>query len=82
MEISKTVSPSIFTITTSSTAKNAGTIVTAKTNVKVRSAASTSSDAIGMANGGTEYKLIEDQGEWLKIEYKGKTGFVKAEYFE
>ena len=68
--------------TTSSTAKNAGTIVTAKTNVKVRSAASTSSDAIGMANGGTEYKLIEDQGEWLKIEYKGKTGFVKAEYFE
>lgn len=55
--------------------------VTATTNVNVRNKPSTSADTIGKANGGSSYKLIEDQGEWLKIEYKGQTGFVKAEYF-
>ncbi len=55
--------------------------VTATTNVNVRNKPSTSSDTIGKANGGSSYKLLEDQGEWLKIEYKGQTGYVKAEYF-
>lgn len=55
--------------------------VTATTNVNVRNKPSTSADTIGKANGGSSYKLIEDQGEWLKIEYKGQTGFVKAEFF-
>lgn len=66
--------------TTTSTTKKEGT-VTAITNVNVRNKPSTSSDTIGKANGGSSYKLLEDQGEWLKIEYKGQTGFVKAEYF-
>lgn len=56
--------------------------VKAKTNVNVRNKASQSSDTIGTAEGGAAYKLLENQGEWLKIEYKGQEGFVKAEYFE
>lgn len=66
--------------TTPSETKKEGS-VTATTNVNVRNKPSTSADTIGKANGGTSYKLIEDQGEWLKIEYKGQTGFVKAEFF-
>ena len=66
--------------TTTSTTKKEGS-VTATTNVNVRNKPSTSSDTIGKANGGSTYKLLEDQGEWLKIEYKGQTGYVKAEYF-
>lgn len=56
--------------------------VTARTNVNVRNEPSTASDTIGKAQGGEDYKVIEDQGEWLKIEYKGQTGFVKAEFFD
>lgn len=69
------------TSNTTSETKKEGT-VTANTNVNVRNKPSTSSDTIGKANGGSSYKLLEDQGEWLKIEYKGQTGFVKAEYFD
>lgn len=61
--------------------KTEGT-VTATTNVNVRNKPSTSSDTIGTANGGSSYKLLENQGEWLKIEYKGQAGFVKAEFFK
>ncbi len=70
------------TTETATTTTNSEGTVKAKTNVNVRNKPSTSSDTIGKANGGDSYKLIENQGEWLKIEYKGQTGFVKAEYFE
>lgn len=56
--------------------------VTARTNVNVRNQPSTAADTIGKANGGNTYKVIEDQGEWLKIEYKGQTGYVKSEFFD
>lgn len=56
--------------------------VTASTNVNVRSGASQDSDKLGTAQGGDSYELLEDQGEWLKINYNGKTGFVKAEFFD
>lgn len=55
--------------------------VTATTNVNVRSQASQESDRIGSAQTGTSYSLLEDQGEWYKIDYNGTTGYVKAEFF-
>lgn len=55
--------------------------ITATTNVNVRSEAKQDSEKIGSAQAGTSYNLLEDQGEWYKIDYNGKTGFVKAEYF-
>ena len=39
--------------------------VMATTNVNVRNAAKQTADAIGVAQGGTEYTLIENLGEWL-----------------
>lgn len=62
------------------TAEIIGTI-TATTNVNVRSEADQESEKIGSAQAGTSYKLLEEQGEWYKIDYNGKTGFVKAEFF-
>ncbi|MDE5824054.1 MAG: SH3 domain-containing protein, partial [Lachnospiraceae bacterium] len=67
-------------VTTDVTAEPTGT-VTATTNVNVRSQASQESERLGSAQEGNSYNLLEDQGEWYKIDYNGTTGFVKAEFF-
>ena len=36
----------------------------------------------GVAQGEATFNVLEDQGEWLKIEYNGQPGYVKAEFFE
>ncbi len=56
--------------------------VTATTNVNVRNRASQDADKIGTAQAGVAYTLLEDQGEWYKIEYRGTIGFVKSEFFQ
>lgn len=55
--------------------------VKATTNVNVRNAASQDAEKIGTAHGNETYNVIEEQGEWLKIEYNGTVGYVKAEFF-
>lgn len=67
-------------VTTEAAAESAGT-VTATTNVNVRSQASQDSERLGSAPAGSSYNLLEDQGEWYKIDYNGTTGYVKAEFF-
>lgn len=57
-------------------------VVKALENVNVRTEADTSSKAIGLASAGSSYNLLEDLGDWYKIDFEGKTGYVKAEYFE
>ena len=76
-------------VSTESTDTTAGTTtdttvktVTARTNVNVRNAASQDADKIGVAQGEATFKVLEDMGEWLKIDYNGQTGYVKAEFFE
>ncbi|MCD8039381.1 MAG: SH3 domain-containing protein [Lachnospiraceae bacterium] len=56
--------------------------VKAVTNVNVRSAADQDSEKLGLAEAETSYELLEDLGEWYKIQYNGMTGYVKAEFFE
>ena len=56
--------------------------VKAATNVNVRSQANQESAKLGTAQGGNSYELLEDQGEWYKINYNGTVGYVKAEFFE
>jgi len=68
-------------VTAQETATEVVGTVTATTNVNVRSQASQESDRIGSAQAGTSYSLLEDQGEWYKIDYNGTTGYVKAEFF-
>lgn len=68
-------------LTAEVTAAPIGTI-TAKTNVNVRSQADQESAKLGTAQAGSSYELLEEQGEWFKINYNGTTGFVKAEFFD
>lgn len=56
--------------------------VKATTNVNVRSAANQDSNKLGVAQAGNAYDLLEDQGEWYKIDFGGKIGYVKSEFFE
>lgn len=55
--------------------------VIAKTNVNVRNSASAEGDKLGMAQADSKFDLLEDLGEWYKINYNGQAGFVKSEYF-
>lgn len=68
-------------VTAEATAEPIGSVM-ALTNVNVRSQASQESAKLGTAQAGSSYDLLEDQGEWFKINYNGTTGFVKAEFFE
>lgn len=68
-------------LTAEVTVEPIGTI-TARTNVNVRSQPDQESAKLGTAQAGTTYDLLEEQGEWFKINYNGTTGFVKAEFFD
>lgn len=63
------------------TAQNRETRVTESVNI--RSEASTESDRVALAYQGDPITQIEsyDNG-WSKVEYKGKTGYVKTEFLE
>lgn len=51
------------------------------TNVNVRAEATTSADALGKINKGTEYTVLGKDGNWFKISYNGNEGFVSGDYF-
>ena len=67
---------------TAATATTSGT-VTVKENVRIRSAASETSEKIATAYMGEKLDVIMKQADgWTKIKYKGKTAYVKSEYVE
>lgn len=57
--------------------------ITAKESVRVRASANESGEILGMAYQGESYDLIMEQADgWCKINYNGKTGYVKTDYVE
>lgn len=54
--------------------------VTATTNINVRSAASETSERLGMLAGGESLDLIANEDGWCKVKYNGQVGYVKADY--
>lgn len=57
--------------------------ITAKESVRVRASANESGDVLGMVYQGETYNLIMEQADgWCKIDYNGKTGYVKSDYVE
>ncbi len=54
--------------------------VTATANINVRSAATTESESLGILSGGESVDLLANEGEWCKISYEGRVGYVKAEF--
>lgn len=60
-----------------------GGTVTAKTNVRIRSAASENSEKIAVAYAGTTLEVIAKRADgWTEIKYNGKSAYVKSEYVE
>lgn len=57
--------------------------VTAKTTVNIRAAASETADKIGVVYQGEKLSLITKQADgWCKINYNGRTAYVKSEFVE
>nr|WP_289767284.1 SH3 domain-containing protein [uncultured Acetatifactor sp.] len=54
--------------------------VTANTNVNVRAAASETAEQLGILVGGDTAELLGTEGDWCKIKFDGKAGYVKAEF--
>lgn len=57
-------------------------IVNVSSSLNVRSSASTSSKVIGSLSGNTKVTIIEEEGAFYKIEYKGSHGYVAKEYIK
>lgn len=56
--------------------------IKAKENVNVRKSPDITAEKLGVVQAGTSYSLLENNGEWYKISFQGKEGYVKAEFFE
>ncbi|MBR5303062.1 MAG: SH3 domain-containing protein [Clostridia bacterium] len=55
-------------------------VQTEKGSLNVRRKANSKSDIVFKVSNGSEVELLEAQGEWSHIEYKGKKGFVKTSF--
>lgn len=58
-----------------------GTVM-ATTNINIRSAASQSSERLGMLAGGETLDLLAVEGDWCKVVYNGQVAYVKAEFVQ
>lgn len=56
------------------------TIVNCHTRVNVRAKASSKSDLLGTADLGSTWKVQGLSGNWVKVEYGSKTGFIHKRY--
>ncbi len=54
--------------------------VTATTNINVRTSASQESASLGILAGGSSVELFANEGEWCKVSYEGRVGYVKSEF--
>ena len=59
-----------------------GTIVNCKTQVNVREKASSKSKLLGTAKKGEKFDVLGTSGSWVRIDYKGKTGYVYKTYIK
>ncbi len=55
-------------------------IVTATTNINVRTSASETAEKLGVLVGGESVDLYANENGWCKINYNGQVGYVKADY--
>lgn len=56
--------------------------VRANTTVNIRAAASQNASRIGLLNSGEYADLVGYEGDWAKIVYNNRIGYVKAEYVD
>lgn len=51
-------------------------------SVRMRSGPSTSDSIVGTYNKGTKMNVIGINEGWYKVQYNGKTGYIRSDYFE
>ena len=56
--------------------------ITVKDTVNIRESASETGNKLGVAYRGEQFDLIEKSNGWCKINYKGSTAYVKADFVE
>ena len=59
-----------------------GKIVNVTTSLRVRSAANTSASVLGYLNNGTTVSITGESGNWYKISYNGKDGYISKDYVQ
>lgn len=69
----------VSTSTTSNPASNAQ-VVSASVRINVRSGPGTTFARIGRMNPGDAFALLEQTGDWVKIDFQGQVGFVAARF--
>ena len=62
------------------TTNKTGYVVNVTSNLRVRSAASTSSSVLGYLINGASVTITGESGNWYSINYSGKTGYVCKDY--
>lgn len=60
----------------------ASTATVQVTAVRIRESASTDSNIITNLYEDDEVEILEENGEWYKVQYNGKVGYAKAEFFK
>ncbi|WP_273125037.1 SH3 domain-containing protein [Bacillus weihaiensis] len=73
----KTVTP---TASTPSVTANSSTVTSNATGLRFRSGPGTSFSIIGVFDKGKTATYVEKSGEWVKISYSGKQGWVSSQY--
>ncbi len=59
-----------------------GTVYNCKTQVNIRSEASSTSKILGVAKKGTTFKVLGKTGNWYKVDYNGKTAYIFNRYLK
>ena len=68
--------------TTETTTTAASGKITPKESVRVRASASEDGEYLGTIYLGETYTLYENANGWCKIDYNGKTGYVKSDFVD
>ena len=59
-----------------------GVVVNVASNLRVRNAASPSSETIGYLLNGSNVSIIGEESGWYKINFNGRTGYVSKDYIK
>jgi peptidoglycan hydrolase-like protein with peptidoglycan-binding domain len=59
---------------------SAASIARATDNVRLRAEPSVGSTALALVVEGSEVKVIGESGNWTKVEYEGKVGYVRSDF--
>lgn len=57
-----------------------GTIINVSTSLRMRKLPNTSGSIIGYLKNGQTFKILSKEGQWYKINFNNKTGYVHSDY--